>query len=281
MIIVRGIATLRNCRRTESSGGNRSGSNFKWGMALVARSIETYKIADMKKLAHRLLSEIRRQFRTTRSKFRLRLIGDGTYDVPVKFYHRSLQPARCADYQESMEKYGSEISEKWSRDGCGIASSVIAVDSILRSHPDSVPLPSITSLCEDFRERAYIPGIGWSHRGLVEFAQGFGLQSFNEPNESVESICRMITLGWTPITSVTLYFRGGETYTDGAGNTKMRGKGGHLVVITGFKIADARIDGFFVDDCQNISKNDGDESIEYIKIKNFINSYSNKAIYIK
>jgi hypothetical protein len=234
----------------------------------------------MNQVWRRLSSELRARVRAGAAYIKLRLCPDGDYCLPYSFLHRSLQPHLSADYEDCASSLGKDVAHKWSRDGCGIASGTIAIEAAAR-RTAPITLPPVTELCEMYRDRAYIPGIGWTHGGLVQFARDFGIEAFNEPRERPEAICTRMSANWIPIVSVTLYFKGGEEVTGADGETVRRGKGGHLVVLTGYRISKGKLKGFFIDDCQDLSLRDGETSKGFVDIGSFNGSFSGKVIYIR
>jgi len=235
----------------------------------------------MKKPFKKIASIARGKLRTRSAKSFISNLDNGDYLIDIPIYHKSLQPLCSATFADASDRYGVDTAEKWSRDGCGIASATIIMDSVRRSITSHTLAPSVTHLCELYRETAYIPGIGWSHKGLVDFGKDFHLDAFNEPNDNVYSLCKAILDDWIPIVSVTLYFKGGQKFITEEGEELVKGKGGHLVVIKGFQILKKEITGFFVDDCQHPTLKDDEHSEEFVDIKKFNASYSGKTIYFR
>jgi hypothetical protein len=235
----------------------------------------------MKRVVSRAQARTRKLLRWLTAKISIRSTADGDYLLPYPFRHRSLKPMLSSDYETCARRYGPMVASKWSRDGCGIASATIAVDAIKSMGGSVTPaLPPVTQLCEEYRERAYVSGVGWTHRGLVNFAREHGLCAFNEPHETTEAMCRRLLDGWVPIASVTLYFRGGEEVTREDGVTIKKPKGGHLIVVVGVRIARGKIDGFFIDDCQDPVSRDGETAVTFVLKTLFASSFSGKVIYL-
>jgi len=208
-------------------------------------------------------------------------LPDGEHRSTVPILHRSLRPHLSRDYEAAAQIVGDEVASKWAADGCGIAAITAAVDSVLVSHGVTTRLPAVTLACETHRSHAYRPGVGWIHRGLVDFAQSYGLQSFNDAEDSIPSIARRIIDGWLAIASVTLHFRGGQPFQRSDGSTGVRGKGGHLVVLSGVNVEAGQVTGFLVDDAQDVALADDEISTTIVPVKEFAASYSGKTIYLR
>lgn len=233
-------------------------------------------VDSMKVLIHRTLGSIR----SISALWSLRSLKAGTYILPYKVYHISLQPACSSTFIADVEHYGMDIAKKWSRDACGIASLKIAVESIKRTENPIYQLDTISALSENaVINGAYVDSIGWKHKSLIQLAEKHGLRGVNFVEENIISICQKILENKIVIASVTLYFKGGEKIITN-GHEKFLPKGGHLIVLKGFKWNGNSCDGFLYDDCQDVNLHDYAESPSYIDIEKFKKSYSGKVIYL-
>ncbi|MFA6282736.1 MAG: hypothetical protein WC633_01250 [Desulfurivibrionaceae bacterium] len=214
---------------------------------------------------------------------RLRLIGikDGIYRLPFPIYHSSLRIDRSKTYDDDVRQFGKEVADRWSRDGCGIASIKCAITSHKRRTDSNFGLPSVATMAEvGVASGGYLNNVGWIHRYLVELAREVGLLSKNVVFEHHLCLCDAVRREQMPIASVTYRFRGGEEVVDASGKTRRLGKGGHLVVITGFVWKGGRCDGFLIDDPQDLVLVDDDCSTQIVSVGDFEKSYSKKAIYV-
>ena len=230
----------------------------------------------MKKLVHQILGRIRDRL----AYLFLRNLKPGVYMLSYPIHHVSLQPTCSSTYLDDVNQYGSAIADRWSRDACGIASLKIAIESLKRIDNPAFMLDSISNLSENANKAgAYIDPIGWKHKSLIKIAEKFGLHGSNFVEESHFNICKNILSDKIVIASVTLYFKGGETVIRN-GKEEKKPKGGHLIILKGFKWEDNKCAGFFYDDCQDQVLLDNDNSNAFVNISDFLNSYSDKVIYI-
>jgi Peptidase_C39 like family len=206
---------------------------------------------------------------------------DGDYFLDYNVYHRSLQKTISSDLARNLAQYGDSVVNKWSSDGCGIASMTIAIDSLRRVQRQHLIMPSVVHLCETYREKAYILGVGWTHKGLVDFAKDYHMESYNIPTDQVVNIANQIIQNWLAIVSVTLYFRGGQAAVRDDGSEFTRSKGGHLVVLNGVRVKNNQVAGFFVVDCQHLTRIDDSTEYDFVGIDAFLASYSGKTIYVR
>lgn len=219
-------------------------------------------------------------WRFIRDWLRTRWLRDGDHLLPFPVYHATLQPDLSDTYQAEVNLFGEAIARRWSRDGCGVAAIKSAVMSANSYAGRPHILPNISELSEMlYQSGAYRDKIGWIHRNLANFAKGQGLRSENYAGENVVGLCAAICRGRIPIVSVTLYFRGGEPPIESP-ESPPRPKGGHLVVLKGFRWNRGKCLGFFVDDSQNTSLREGMASEEFVGIERFNRSFSNKAVYV-
>jgi hypothetical protein len=215
------------------------------------------------------------------SRIYISLLSDGRYLLPYDIYHVSLRVDKSSTYTEDVKNLGTETADRWSRDGCGIASIKSAIISLKKKYQNDFILPSVAMMSElGISSGGYLKGVGWIHKYLSNIAVEHNLKSNCRAYESYITICMEILKKRIPIASVTYRFRGGDRVPDSDGNYKILGKGGHLIIVKGFEVQRHKIVKFMIDDPQNILLEDNKCSDEWVDIYKFEKSFSNKVIYV-
>ncbi|MEK9208945.1 MAG: C39 family peptidase [Patescibacteria group bacterium] len=159
---------------------------------------------------------------------------------------------------------------EWRARGCGITALKMVMDYWhgLNAVHRTATLEEV--LAQGLRNGAYLPGVGWSHKGLVEVARHFGYTGFNvdyAPNgptpkslsEAWDLLVKEIESG--PI--LVSVFAGLDPYR----------KGGHIVVLTGAH------DGLvFLNDPEEMSEREGRKALA---LKAFLPAFKRRYIVIQ
>jgi len=219
--------------------------------------------------------------RAAKAWLKTRSLADGDYTLPYRVYHSTLQPTLSITFRDEVDQFGEVEALRWSRDACGIAAAKSAITTLCRLSDPGFELPSISALARDqVAQKGYVEKIGWAHLALAKLARKYGLSAANYVNERPIALCDRLLAEEIPIVSVTLYFRGGIPVGKDA-DSNLRSKGGHLVVLRGFRWKSRHCVGFYVDDSQNTTLKEGEDSEEFVEIPAFEASYSGKVIYIR
>ncbi len=157
-----------------------------------------------------------------------------------------------------LVQYYNIDEEKWQSCSCGIVSLAMILDYY------AIPFVLDEMIVRALKNNGYIKGIGWKHQALVDLAIGYGLEARRTEDDIIDNLMDSLVRDEPVIVSVYKNF-----------DTK---KGGHLVVLLGFYVADKELVGFYINDpigAQYKHQN------QFIEIEKFINGWKKRAIYVK
>lgn len=164
--------------------------------------------------------------------------------------------------EDDFKKEGFETLEEalfWQERGCGIAS----LRMIIASLNSNVNLPNYKTLINQGIEiNAYCPQ-GWIHNGLLNLAKRYMIDGRCYRNKSSLDVASALKNGELCICSVSVCFDQNK-------------KGGHLIVINGFKEKNNKIIGFYVNHPSSVEKYNFKN--KFIAIDMFENSFSGNFI---
>ncbi|MCC6934114.1 MAG: C39 family peptidase [Candidatus Yanofskybacteria bacterium] len=159
---------------------------------------------------------------------------------------------------------------EWRARGCGITSLKMVMDFWHRVTGSRCATTVDELLARGRAIGAYIPGVGWSHRGLVNLAREYGYEGFNADHAEQAPIPKDAAEAWGLLLSELA--RGPVLASVYSGLDPHRG-GGHIVVVTGF------FDGL-------VALNDPEEMHEregrrLIALEVFLTAYKRRFIVIR
>lgn len=165
----------------------------------------------------------------------------------------------------SYSQYLDVPEEKWRGRSCGVIALKMLLDySKNKTLTDSPTVQTIIRL--GLSQKAYIPGIGWKHKGLVRIAHHFHFRAknFDWANQSkkiaLDKLFRL--LDKQPIIA--------SIYQD----VKTK-KGGHLVVLTGVDRPKEKL--FMIDPAEKTRKKEN----RHLSIKTFMSCWKQRIIVIE
>lgn len=143
---------------------------------------------------------------------------------PVPFYSQRLDKLNY-----KVEGFSNFNDAKfWSSRVCGLACIKMAIGAF-----QGIKVPLHDLLEKGLRINAYTEESGWYHKGLVDLARLYGLDSERQGiGSKIDRIGEYIKENEIIIASVTVGFEAGKVYHSKNGDFTMQ-KGGHLVVIYG------------------------------------------------
>jgi hypothetical protein len=159
---------------------------------------------------------------------------------------------------------------EWRARGCGITALKMVMDywHTIDEANRTASLESV--LGEGLRAGAYLPGIGWSHRGLVEIARHFGYDGFNVDAALNSSASKSAEQAWGMLCAELEH--GPVLASVFSGLNPARG-GGHIITVTGFH------DGLvFFNDPEEMSEREGRK---IIAVEAFLSAFKNRYIVIR
>jgi hypothetical protein len=122
-----------------------------------------------------------------------------------------------------------EDAKHWHVRCCGIA----CIRMIVTHFNKSVVLPNYHDLVQQGRNMGAHCEIGWIHQGLVNLAGFYGVKGQTSRNKLSEDVLSSLKDGMLCIASVSSKFNSQK-------------KGGHLIVVNGYKIKGNKLMGFYV-----------------------------------
>jgi len=136
-----------------------------------------------------------------------------------------------------------EAIDHWREVGCGAACVEMILHGITGKH---INFGKIIKTGTEVR--AYKPGIGWVHEGLVKIFKKYGLDALRGNVKALEDLGRLMENQFALILSVTPGLEGGKTVIEGD-TSHIKAKGGHLVIAYGYKTdKDANVEALLVND---------------------------------
>jgi len=170
-----------------------------------------------------------------------------TYQLP--FYTQ-----RIEDYQKEGFK-SQEDADYWYRRGCGIASIRMIIDGMNSDNKTK----DYGSTLYQAKELGAHCDRGWIHKKLIELASLYNIIGKSYSNASIHDLVTEIDLNNPCIVSVSPAFELGH-------------KGGHLIVLYGYKMNNNQIVGFYVKHPSSWKEYNFDNY--FVDIKTFEKSFS-------
>ncbi|MCP4354435.1 MAG: hypothetical protein GY793_02140 [Proteobacteria bacterium] len=148
-----------------------------------------------------------------------------------------------------------EDAMHWQERGCGIA----CIRMIINYFNPSATLPNYRELIQlGIDIEAYCPQ-GWIHQGLVKIAKKYNIKGKDFRRKETSHILSCLKTGKLCIASVSVGFNTGS-------------KGGHLVVVNGYKSEDNVLEGFYVNHPSSAKEYNWEN--RFIPLDQFKNSFS-------
>ncbi len=148
-----------------------------------------------------------------------------------------------------------EEAQHWQERGCGIA----CIRMVISHFNPSVTLPSYRELIQLGVDIGAYCSQGWIHRGLVNIAKLYDVQGNDFRRKKTANILSCLKAGKLCIASVSVGF-----------NPKV--KGGHLVVVNGYKSEDGILKGFYVNHPSSAEEYNWEN--KFIQLDRFKDSFS-------
>jgi hypothetical protein len=140
------------------------------------------------------------------------------------------------DHQD-LEGFNSRAdAEHWQERGCGIACLRMVLAAFYERRGDRFIVSYGELVSQGVSLGAYCDR-GWTHAGLVDLAQQYGVFGEAHRHASIREIAAAIDRGEPCIASVTVKFQGGNLDEGG----RVRQPGGHLVVVMGYAVNEGDI----------------------------------------
>ena len=159
---------------------------------------------------------------------------------------------------------------EWRARGCGITSLKMVMDYWHQKEPSNRTASLEAVLEQGLRAGAYLPGIGWSHKGLVQIARHFGYDSYNIDVAARSPAPKSTNEAWAML-RVELN-NGPLLASVFSGLDPARG-GGHIVVVVGNQ------DGLvFYNDPEEMGEREGRKIIAQ---EVFLRAFKNRYIVVR
>ena len=147
--------------------------------------------------------------------------------------------------------------DQWQGRSCGIVSLAM----ILEYYGVQVDLNDLIE--QGLEKDGYIKGIGWKHQIICDLAREYGLKSQRTENEVIDNLVESLERDEPVIISIHKNFD--------------ISKGGHLVVLNGYYVANNELLGFYLNDPVGASYK---HKNQFIKLDKFLEGWKKRVIYV-
>ena len=218
---------------------------------------------------------------------------DGTHFIDPKpkylsqfvgIYPQSITPQTILKNKKHIATYGAENAEEfsfWVWRNCGIACVKMILEN--KKKAKNKTIMDLTKEGIDLGGYILYEGDtfvdkGWFHNSLVALLQKYGVTAKSKKWQSIESVAVDILKNKFVILSVQVPVRQ-DIYEDGSFRLRTGGKlGGHLLLATGLKMFNNKVEGVFVHDSRGLEKYQKDT---YIPAEVFNTIFSHRTVIVE